>query len=188
MSALLDTVESPDFWDWSLEVYRREGVADTLLQMQDGHGVDVNLVLWCIWAGKYYAELEEESVQSILSQTEDWAASVTEPVRAVRRRLKAGAGGMSARDVENLYRRLKAAELESERMTQTALAAATRAAAGPYRHARTTNAWRYNFDLYCAHEGLAGAGGLSGDAAPGTLMQLYLRVLKLIFPDETLFF
>jgi uncharacterized protein (TIGR02444 family) len=193
MSALLEPADCPDFWDWSLEVYRQKGVADTLLQLQDGCGADVNLVLWCIWAGKYYAELTEESVLSILEQTTHWAERVTVPLRDLRRQMKQMPTGLPEKDVENLRRRIKAAELESERLSQNALASATRAHAGPHRHARTTNAWHYNFSLYCREAGLLkatsdGAGGLNPPPQPDTLAKLYLRALKLIFPNEVVYF
>ena len=39
------------FWDFSLEVYAKEGVADACLRLQDDLGIDVNMLLFCCWAG-----------------------------------------------------------------------------------------------------------------------------------------
>jgi len=37
------------FWDFSLAVYRRPGVAAACLRLQDEAGVDVNLLLYFCW-------------------------------------------------------------------------------------------------------------------------------------------
>ena len=38
-------------WDFSLRVYRAPGVSDWCLALQDGHGADVNILLWAAWLG-----------------------------------------------------------------------------------------------------------------------------------------
>jgi hypothetical protein len=39
------------FWEYSLSHYVREGVADACLALQDGHGLDVNMLLYGAWLG-----------------------------------------------------------------------------------------------------------------------------------------
>ena len=39
------------FWDFSLAVYGRPGVAPACLALQQRHGADVNLLLFCAWFG-----------------------------------------------------------------------------------------------------------------------------------------
>ena len=42
---------SSRFWDFSLEIYAKPGVAQACLALQDECGADVNLLLFCCWAG-----------------------------------------------------------------------------------------------------------------------------------------
>ena len=45
--------EFPDhpFWDFSLRVYGSEGVPEACLVLQERHGIDVNVLLYCFWLG-----------------------------------------------------------------------------------------------------------------------------------------
>ncbi|OZA82811.1 MAG: TIGR02444 family protein, partial [Caulobacter sp. 39-67-4] len=37
-------------WDWALQVYARQDVADACLSLQDAHGQNVPYLLWAAWA------------------------------------------------------------------------------------------------------------------------------------------
>ncbi|MFB3151067.1 MAG: TIGR02444 family protein, partial [Alphaproteobacteria bacterium] len=39
-------------WDFALVVYRRDGVAEACLALQESQGVDVNVLLFCCWLGE----------------------------------------------------------------------------------------------------------------------------------------
>ncbi len=107
---------SNPFWEFSLGVYDREDVAAACLALQDRHGVDVNLVLYCAWAGSRGRILALAELISLMSVTRSWQADVIGPLRTVRRHLK------SARAVpEQLRARIKAAELEAEAVEQQML-------------------------------------------------------------------
>ena len=43
--------EETPFWQFSGAVYAHPGVAEACLDLQDRHGLDVNLLLFCAWAG-----------------------------------------------------------------------------------------------------------------------------------------
>ena len=84
------------FWDFSLAVYPREGVESACLELQERHGLDVNLVLFCCWVGASgRGVIEEDDLDRLLAATEPWQKEVVWPIRGVRRRLKQGAGGGS---------------------------------------------------------------------------------------------
>ncbi len=105
------------FWDFSLAVYGRPGVPAACLSLQDGHGVDVNVLLFAVWAGMECATaLSPAALAGIDAAVAEWRREVVQPLRAVRRRVKA--------EDEELYRRMKAAELEAERVQQDRLFAA----------------------------------------------------------------
>ncbi|GAA4252771.1 TIGR02444 family protein [Azospirillum formosense] len=105
--------ENP-LWDFALAVYGRPGVPAACLDLQDRLGQDVNLLLFAAWAGMACnADLPAEELARIDSAIAPWRDEVVRPLRAVRRRAK---GGDDA-----LYKRLKAAELEAERVQQDRL-------------------------------------------------------------------
>lgn len=108
------------FWEFSLGVYGREDVAAACLALQDRHGVDVNLVLYCAWAGSRARTLAAAELIGLMAATRSWQADVVTPLRAVRRHLKT-AGAAPKPAIKQLRARIKAAELEAEAVEQQIL-------------------------------------------------------------------
>ncbi len=101
-------------WEFSLALYGRPGVPAACLDLQDRLGQDVNLLLFAAWAGMACnADLPAAELARIDSAVAPWRAEVVRPLRAVRRRVKG--------EDDALYRRMKAAELEAERVQQDRL-------------------------------------------------------------------
>jgi len=119
------------FWDFSLAVYGKPGVADACLRLQDEAGVDVNLLLFFCWLGATRTEaLGEAEIRDIAARTAGWRDHVVRPLRDVRRWMKDRDAGIPACPVETLRSQVKRIELESERLQQDMLfALAARAAA-----------------------------------------------------------
>ena len=110
------------FWDWSLTVYNRPGLADTLIALQDEAGLDVNLILWCCWCGATgRGETPEFAIRSAVEMSKNWADQVTAPLRAARRALKTTRLPHSEAAADALRDKVKAVELESERLLQLQL-------------------------------------------------------------------
>lgn len=102
------------FWDFSLAVYGRPGVPACCLSLQDQRGVDVNVLLFAAWAGlECGIRLSAEELVRLDGAVAGWRDEVVRPLRALRRRAKA--------EDEVFYRRMKAAELEAERVQQDRL-------------------------------------------------------------------
>ncbi|GJD56859.1 TIGR02444 family protein [Methylobacterium dankookense] len=107
------------FWDFSLDLYRRPGIAPACLVLQDEAGADVNLVLYLLWCAATDRSLDATAVRAADAGIAPWRGAVVEPLRAVRRALKAEP---LARLGSEAYRgRIKAVELEAERLVQEAL-------------------------------------------------------------------
>lgn len=126
--------ENP-FWDFSLAVYRRPGVAEACLRLQDGAGADVNVLLYLCWEAAVRDDaLDRSAIVEAVARTREWRDGVVAPLRAVRGRMKEGVAGVPAESVERLRAEVKRIELESERLQQDLLyrsrAAAPRKAAG----------------------------------------------------------
>lgn len=106
------------FWTFSLAFYREPEVAEACLACQDEAGADVNLILFMLWQASRGMRLAPEDVTAIDARIAPWRGQVVEPLRAIRRLLKTTPilpGGEVYRE------RIKAVELEAERVLQEAL-------------------------------------------------------------------
>ncbi len=107
-------------WDFSLQVYRRPGVAEACLALQERHALDVNLLLFCCWAGRRGRALSAADIASLLQAAEAWQGQVVRPLREVRRWLR---GRQPAFDdlTEALRGEIKERELDAEHIEQLLL-------------------------------------------------------------------
>jgi uncharacterized protein (TIGR02444 family) len=118
------------FWDYALELYRREGVEAACLELQQRHGLDVNVVLLCCWLARSGIVADEPALAPIAETSEAWQEEFVRPLRAVRNRLKAALtepqpGSIPARWPElaaTLRQRALALEIDGERLEQLLLA------------------------------------------------------------------
>ncbi|MBE9556297.1 MAG: TIGR02444 family protein [Proteobacteria bacterium] len=115
-------MDFPDhpFWDWSLDIYGRPGVEKILLDLQNRHGLDVNLLLFACWTGATgRGRLVDEDWRRLADGTVDWRANVVEPLRAIRRHLK---GRDEMPGAAAMHEKVKALELEAEHAAQLSIA------------------------------------------------------------------
>ncbi len=109
------------FWDFSLALYGREGVARACIALQDRWGLDVNILLFCCRAGSRGRRLDSADLKSLDAAVRPWREAVVVPLRGIRRWLKtqAPAPGTPA---HRLRVRVKADELQAEAVEQALLA------------------------------------------------------------------
>jgi len=128
------SVEQTGFWDFSLQRYGEAGVADACLSLQDDYGLDVNMVLLCVWYGNCHGRFTRDQLHQLTDFAGTWAVHVVEPLRHARRWLKTRLAGQAdvqgqvqeAADpqaVEQLRNRIKGLELEAEHLQQNQLQA-----------------------------------------------------------------
>jgi uncharacterized protein (TIGR02444 family) len=132
--------ETP-FWRFSLHFYRQAGVADACIALQDECGVDVNLLLFLLWLAGAGRQLSASDVKHLDAAVGDWRSLTIVPIREVRRKLKGALTAVEANKQEAFRARIKAVELEAERLQQEALYGRSRssplgAAAAPLIAAR----------------------------------------------------
>lgn len=113
-------VAPSSFWDFSLQLYVRPGVADSCLQLQDEQGVNVNLLLWCAWLDAQDLILDAGRLHSAQKRIHGWDEHYVLPLRQLRRRMKAEFGTTNA-DIEALRTQIKQAELLAEKQVQLLL-------------------------------------------------------------------
>jgi uncharacterized protein (TIGR02444 family) len=112
------------FWTFSLAVYGNVAVQRECLDLQDRHGLNVNLLLFCAFIGAVHgAVLLEADVQLAFNVVHDWHAQVVNSLHTARRALKSLSNDASAVDFHLFYNGVKERELEAERLEQTMLEA-----------------------------------------------------------------
>ena len=111
-------------WPFSLAVYQDDAVQKECLDLQDRHGIDTNMLLFCAFVGAAHgAVISEHDVREALSLIAAWNANVVRALRQVRRELKLFAADPSPIQVATgeLRTSVKAAELAAEQIEQAML-------------------------------------------------------------------
>lgn len=117
-----ETQHASPFWRFSLRFYRQPGVADACIALQDGCGVDVNILLFFLWLATARRCVSTTDVaRAVCAQAAPWRDDVVAPLRTIRRRLKNGSALVERSAAEVFRTKVKALELESERLQQEAL-------------------------------------------------------------------
>ena len=109
------------FWRFSLQFYRQPAVADACIALQEEAGVDVNLLMFLLWQAGKGRKFAAPEVAGLDARIRDWREATVIPLRAVRRDLKIPPD-LVARPLAEAFRtRIKAVELEAERLQQEAM-------------------------------------------------------------------
>ena len=112
--------ESP-FWQFSLELYAHREVEKCCLQLQDNCGIDVNVLLYILWLASRQRQVGNDDIVAMDAAVTGWRTQVVVPLRGIRRALQAPGVGC-ANSGENSFRdRIKAVELEAEKVQQDLL-------------------------------------------------------------------
>jgi uncharacterized protein (TIGR02444 family) len=115
------SAQGSPFWRFSLAFYRRPGVGEACIQLQDGCAVDVNLLLFLLWLASAKRRLSADEVRAVDDKARGWRELTVLPLRAMRRTLKGNAPLVEAGLAEAYRSRIKGVELEAERLQQEAL-------------------------------------------------------------------
>lgn len=146
-----------------MRAYRRAGVAEACLWLQDRHGVDVSFFLFLIWAGIGRGALERERFERALAFSREWSENVVARLRAARRWMKAAGheplAGVSRDSVRSLRDQIAERERGAEKLQLEALEhlvgglPAARQEPAAARDAARANVRRYLSLLAVADEG-----------------------------------
>jgi uncharacterized protein (TIGR02444 family) len=109
------------FWEFATWAYSQPGVEKAILSLQNRMGVDINMVLFCVWLA-YRGSNGNDLAQHLagaLQMSREWQRDLVEPIRTCRENLKIVIDGPDLigrnREVANALRdRLKANELDLE--------------------------------------------------------------------------
>ena len=113
------------FWRFSLKYYGQSGVSDACIALQDGCGIDVNLLLFLFWLASERQMLSADEVKKLDATIKSWRELTIVPIRDTRRKLKGAKTFVDPAKQEALRDKVKAVELEAEKLQQEALYAFT---------------------------------------------------------------
>jgi uncharacterized protein (TIGR02444 family) len=112
------------FWDFSVRTYYREGVQEAFLALQNQWGVDINMLLFCIWLGRTHGEFTDRLFDATCEFSARWARHVVVPLREVRTWMKGAGchdGKVPVQDCMDLREKVKGVEFAAEKMQEEAL-------------------------------------------------------------------
>jgi uncharacterized protein (TIGR02444 family) len=160
MKPAIKSQERSPFWRFSLEFYRQPGVAEACLELQEEGGVDVNLLLFLLWQATLRRAISVPEIEALEARIAPWRLATVVPLRSVRRALKSPPALVAAGTAELFRSKIKAVELEAERLQQEAMYALTEA-----------SSW--------------GSEASSPDEAARANVANYATVARAIFPERT---
>lgn len=137
-------------WRFCLAVYGRPGVEAACLRLQDRFGLDVPMILFCVWAGLAGpGRLGPDLLRAALEVVQGWGRGVTGPLRAARRKLKEeDLGGGEAR------LELRQAVIQAERRSEEIMLSLLESLARPEsKDSPGMEAAHANLHAYCASVG-----------------------------------
>jgi uncharacterized protein (TIGR02444 family) len=114
-------VRKSPFWRFSVKFYAVPGVAQACIDLQDQAKVDVNILFFLLWNATEKRALNATDVAEVERTIGGWREMAVVPIRDVRRALKSPPPVMAPDVAEGFRTRIKAAELEAERLQQEAL-------------------------------------------------------------------
>jgi uncharacterized protein (TIGR02444 family) len=115
------SAQGSPFWRFSLRFYRQPDVADACIALQEEAEVDVNLLLFLLWHATFARTLSPAEVAQLEGRIGGWRDMTVIPLRTMRRALKSPPGLVAAATAELFRTRVKAVELEAERLQQEAM-------------------------------------------------------------------
>jgi uncharacterized protein (TIGR02444 family) len=121
MSSETNSSASSPFWRFSLGFYRMDGVPEACLALQDRGGADVNIVLFLLWTAAQGRRLSNDAVRVLTNKVRTWQTGVIAPIRNLRRMLKDDPPLLDKGAAEVFRTKIKALELEAERLQQEAM-------------------------------------------------------------------
>ncbi len=114
-------VSKSPFWQFSVKFYAVPGVAQACIDLQDQAGVDVNILFFLLWNATQNRALNREEVAELERDIGAWRDMAVVPLRNLRRALKSPPPAMAPQEAEGFRTRIKAVELEAERLQQEAM-------------------------------------------------------------------
>jgi uncharacterized protein (TIGR02444 family) len=110
-------------WAFALAIYARPGVAEACLTLQNEAGVDVMLLMMATFAAvKRRIVLTADEIRALDGACSPWREQIVKKLRAIRTELKTGPQPAPSEATEPFRSKIKALELEAEKLENRLLA------------------------------------------------------------------
>lgn len=106
--------QSSSLWPFAIKVYGNPPISHQCLQLQDRHGINVNMMLWCLWMGTEDYPLGVSQIRDAERRIDSVDTHYVKPLRQMRRRLKLEYGDTD-QEITVLRDAVKNAELLAEK-------------------------------------------------------------------------
>jgi len=163
--------ESGAFFADSAVTYAQDGMKPALLELQDRHGLSVNLLLFALWCAADRREITDAQWRLAIGIAAPWSAAVTEKLRAARRACEG-----QREDVAQARQAILAAEVAAERVEQNALERLAISLFEPAPAAGAAARARRNLASYARAAG--------AQRSPGFSIALLERLVAIRFGDD----
>jgi len=111
-------------WAFALEIYALPGVSDACLKLQNQAGVDVLILLMTAFtAVRLGILLTPAEINELDKACRDWREQIVRPLRTIRTGLRTGPAPAPGSETEQFRSKVKAIELDAERLQNQLLAA-----------------------------------------------------------------
>lgn len=112
------TSDHSAFWEFSLRFYATSEVQQACLKLQDTYGADVNIMLFMLFQASLGHRLSETTIRELDAKIAGWRNEIVQPLRELRRRLKAHPFSLTPDAQETFRNQIKKVELQSEKLEQ----------------------------------------------------------------------
>ncbi|WP_281018467.1 MULTISPECIES: TIGR02444 family protein [unclassified Minwuia] len=166
-----------DLWDYATRVYARGAAKQACLALQDRHGLDVNVMLFCCWvASSGRGTFRDGELDQALRAVADWRGNAINALHGLKLYLKGDTAPAPRPLSDDLRRVIVESELHAEHVEVLMLhASMTRAGTGTFDRLRQIEDSLSNLFAYLARVGIQ---------ADDSDLAALIEILIAAFPDE----
>lgn len=98
-------------WQYACQIYAKPGVERALLELQDSHGADINVILQSLWLASQGHAWSPTHVSNMYTV---WMSEQIQPLRLMRRKMKDEWVAKHGQEFEGFRQQVKTLELQAE--------------------------------------------------------------------------
>src|SRR5688500_6282273 len=151
MSTPEPTVSKSPFWRFSVKSYAEPAVAQACIDLQDELGGVVNLLFDLLWNATQDRAPNGAEIANLDKNFGAWRALAVVPLRELRRGIKSPPSAVTPDAAEGFRTRIKAVELEAERLQQEAMYGLAKSGPIGQQAQSKAEAARRSIEAYQAH-------------------------------------
>ncbi len=137
-----------EFWNYSTQIWSLPNIESGCLELQNHHNININILLYCCWAGENNLTLNEDNIQTLLKSAKPWQ-DIIEPLRKSRKVMQDSLIAIPADKRSQTVANISEMEINTEHMAQLALEKALKLASLKKADDKTNcQCSQHNIDTY----------------------------------------